>query len=209
MKHNTQKNLITSTLVLVILIILVVLGVSIRNFLTQEAAQNAVAPTSIEQPVQKSASTTQTTQAFDPKNSTFTIDGQSVTLINGISEVSAAPGSASKITTKYFGNEAYGDLNGDGRSDMAYLISQNSGGSGTFYYVVVALQNKDGYKTTNAFLVGDRISPQPTEIHSDSKELYVNFAERKAGEPMSAQPSVGATLLLKITPQGVLEGLMK
>ena len=146
---------------------------------------------------------------FDGKNSTFTVDGESVTLVNGTSEVPAAPNSASKVTTRYFGNEATGDLNGDGLPDTAFLVTQDSGGSGLFYYAVVALKTSDGYKTTNAFLVGDRIATQSTYIPVNSQELQVNYAERKPGEPMTAQPSVGATLFLKVTPAGVLEGLMK
>ncbi|MFA5877158.1 MAG: hypothetical protein WC880_02215 [Candidatus Paceibacterota bacterium] len=145
---------------------------------------------------------------FDGKNTHFTIEGNEVVLVQGISEVSVQ-GSASKTTTRYFGNEAKGDLNGDSLEDVAFLITEDLGGSGLFYYAVVALKNPTGYKTTNAFLVGDRIAPQSTEIHTDSKELHVNFAERKVGEPMTAQPSVGAVLLLKVTSEGVLEGLMK
>ena len=151
----------------------------------------------------------QTPIVFDGKNTSFAIEGNVVSLVNGVSEVPAAPGSASKIITRYFGNEAKGDLNGDGLADVAFLVTQDSGGSGTFYYVVVALKTSSGYKITNAFLIGDRISPQTTEINTSAKELYVNFAERKPGEPMSAQPSVGATLILKVTSGGVLEGLMK
>ena len=130
-------------------------------------------------------------------------------MANGVSEIPVAPGSASTVTTRYFGNEARGYLNGDGLEDVAFLITQDGGGSGLFYYVVVALKTQDGYKTTNAFLIGDRIAPQSTDINTSAKELDVNFAERKAGEPMTTQPSVGATLVLKVTPEGVLEGLMK
>ena len=54
---------------------------------------------------------------FDPKNATYNLDGQSVTLINGVSEISSAPGSATKTTTRYFGNEAYGDVDGDDDND--------------------------------------------------------------------------------------------
>lgn len=149
------------------------------------------------------------TSIFDAKNSSFTVNNVLVNLINGVSKTKAAPGSATITTTRYFGNEAHGDLNGDGLSDTAFLISQDTGGSGLFYYVVVAIRTSTGYKTTNAFFIGDRIAPQTTEIHSDSKELYVNFAERKPGEPFTVQPSQGATLYLKVTPSGVLEGLMK
>jgi len=145
---------------------------------------------------------------FDPRNSSFAIEGKEVALVNGQSEISI-PGSSAKIVTHYFGNEAIGDLDGDNRADIAYLVSQERGGSGVFYYAVVALNKPDGYKTTNAFFVGDRIAPQSTVIHSDSRELDVNFAERNPGEPMTTPPSRGAALLLKVNSSDVLEGLMK
>lgn len=150
-----------------------------------------------------------TTTVFDGRSASFTVDGQLVTLTNGVSQVPAAPGSASMETTRYFGNEAMGDLTGDGKNDIAFLVSRDTGGSGLFYYAVVAYATPSGYKTTNAFLIGDRIAPQSTYIPKNSQELQVNFAERKPGEPMTTPPSVGATLLLKVTPDGILEGLMK
>lgn len=146
-------------------------------------------------------------QAADLRNQTYVINGASVTLIDGHSVVEAAPGSASKIETEYFGNEAVGDVNADGKDDVAFLITQSTGGTGLFYYAVVALKTDTGYTPTNAFLIGDRIAPQSTEITSG--EIHVNFAERNPGEPMTTPPSAGAVLLLKVTPQGVLEGLMK
>ncbi|MBI5732663.1 hypothetical protein HY967_01745 [Candidatus Jorgensenbacteria bacterium] len=146
---------------------------------------------------------------FDPKNTAYEIEGRIFTLINGVSEVEAVPGSASKITTRYFGNEATGDLNGDGMTDTAFLITQDGGGSGTFYYAVAVLKTQNGYKTTNAFFIGDRIAPQSTEINVSAMELHVNYAERKPGEPMTVQPSLGAVKLLKVTPEGKLTGLMQ
>jgi len=50
----------------------------------------------------------------DYKNTTYVIDDKPVTLVNGVSEVEVAPGSTSKVVTRYFGNDAKGDLNGDG-----------------------------------------------------------------------------------------------
>ncbi len=148
-------------------------------------------------------------RSFDGRNATFSINDNAITLVDGAAESPAAPGSASKVVTRYFGNEATGDLNGDGSQDVAFLVTQDGGGSGLFYYAVVALKTADGYRTTNAFFIGDRISPQSTYIPMNSMELHVNYAERKPGEPMTAQPSVGAVKLLKVTSHGVLEGLMK
>lgn len=146
-------------------------------------------------------------EVFDGKNATYSIEGEAVTLVNGEAETETEtfPGAVSVTTTQYFGNEAWGDLNGDGKEDIAFLIVQDGGGSGLFYYAVVALKTDDGYKTTDAFFVGDRIAPQTTEIHGT--ELDVNYAERKPGEPMTARPSVGVTLRLKVTANGILEEL--
>lgn len=149
------------------------------------------------------------------RNSTFEVEGNPVTLANGVSEKEILLGATSKLTTRYFGNEAFGDLNGDGVKDVAFLITQDGGGSGLFYYAVAAIKAPSGYKMTNAFFIGDRIAPQTTEIHElefhgiKQAEIRVNYAERRRDEPMSARPSVGATKLLKVTPDGVLEGLMK
>ncbi len=130
------------------------------------------------------------------KDISYEIEGQVVKLVNGASETEAAPGSASKIVTRHFGNEATGDLNGDGAPDIAFLLTQSRGGSGTFYYVVAALTGTNGYTGSNAVLLGDRIAPQTTRI--SGSELVVNYADRKPGEPITTSPSVGVSKYLKI-----------
>jgi hypothetical protein len=126
----------------------------------------------------------------------YLVEGTEITLKDGVSIVPSAPGSASMVTTRYFGNAATGDLNADGADDTAFLITQNSGGSGTFFYVVAALKQGDTYVGTNAVLLGDRIAPQSTEL-KDGK-VTVNYAERKPSEPMTATPSVGVSKHFKI-----------
>jgi len=100
------------------------------------------------------------------------------------------------LQAKYFGNDAVGDLNGDGAPDVAFIVTTDGGGSGTFYYAIAVLKTGSGYKATNAILLGDRIAPQTTEIRDG--EVVVNYADRAPGEPMTAQPSVGVTKYLKI-----------
>lgn len=134
--------------------------------------------------------------AWTPKDGTYVIEGQPIPLVNGKAESEVSPGSAVRIITAYFGNEATGDLSGDGLEDTAFILTQNQGGSGTFYYVVVALKTDTVYQGTNAVLLGDRIAPQTTEIRDG--RLIVNYAERKPGEPMTAQPSVGVSKYLKV-----------
>lgn len=144
-------------------------------------------------------------QAFakDYKNATYEIDGSLVALVNGKAETGSAFGSASKVVIQYFGNEGVGDLNGDGTSDVVFLLTQSGGGTGTFYYAVAALKTAEGYKGTNAILLGDRIAPQTTELHD--REIVINYAERKPGDSMTISPSIGVSKYLKIENEKLME----
>ncbi len=132
--------------------------------------------------------------ATDYKNATYVIDGTLVTLKDGESQVQIS-NSSSKVITRYFGNELFKDLNADGRDDAIFLLTQESGGTGIFYYVVAALNTETGYVGSQALLLGDRIAPQTTES-GPSKEIIVNYADRAAGEAMTTQPSLGKSLRL-------------
>lgn len=141
--------------------------------------------------------------AADYKNASYTIEGREVKLMNGQSEIELAPGSASRLVTTYFGNEAKADLNGDGKEDVIFLVTQTEGGSGTFYYAVAALSGEGGYRGTNAILLGDRILPQSTSIIDGV--ISVNYGERKIGEPMTAEVTVGVSRQLKIADGKLVE----
>ena len=139
----------------------------------------------------------------DPLNLTFEIEGSPVTLVDGVSEVEAAPGSAAKIVTRAFGVPVYGDLNDDGREDVALLLTQEGGGSGTFYYAAAALQTDAGFTGANAVLLGDRIAPYSLVI-SDGQVL-ATYADRKPGEPFSAPPTVETVKTLRVEDDQLLE----
>lgn len=132
--------------------------------------------------------------AFDPLNATYTIGGAPVVLVNGKVSVPTVPDSAEVITTQIFGEPVYGDLNGDGKDDEALFLVQTGAGSGTFYYAAAALDSGTGAVGTNAVLLGDRIAPNTIQIANGI--AIVNYAERKASEPMSASPSVGVSKYL-------------
>ncbi|MES2087825.1 MAG: META domain-containing protein [Patescibacteria group bacterium] len=144
----------------------------------------------------------------DYKDATFLIENKSVTLVDGVSEV-AQEGSSSKIVTKYFGNQAKGDLNKDGIPDLAFILTQETGGSGTFFYVVGAIQTPNNtYNGTDGVLLGDRVAPQSTEIRSDGI-LVVNFAVRQPNEPMTASPSVAKSIWLKLDLESLRFGIVE
>ncbi len=132
--------------------------------------------------------------AADYKNAEYVINGKQVRLKDGVSEVSS-PDSASKVITRYFGNEVRKDLNDDGKEDIVFLLTQTTGGSGTFYYVVAALNTESGYSGSEGLLLGDRIAPQTTES-GPWKSVIVNYADRKPTDSFVVQPSVGKSIRL-------------
>jgi hypothetical protein len=143
----------------------------------------------------------QATGVADYKNAEYVIEGQRVKLENGVSVVDAAPGSASKITTRYFGNELKTDLNGDGRQDVVFILTQDQGGSGTFFYAVAALNTAGGYVGSDGYLLGDRIAPQSINVSPNPRQsgvVVVNYADRAQGQPMTTAPSVGKSAYLKL-----------
>jgi len=131
----------------------------------------------------------------DYKNISYSIEGNTIPLRDGIHEES---------DTQYFGNEFVTDLDGDGDEDITFILTQNRGGSGTFYYAVAALQTESGYVGSDGYLLGDRIAPQSTNISPNPRHKNVmvfNYATRALSEPMTTPPSVGESVYLKIVPE--------
>lgn len=113
--------------------------------------------------------------------------------------ISGRPITLGSQGTKYFGNEARGDINRDGVSDISFLITHEPGGSGTFFYLVGAIKQRDGsYKGSQAMLIGDRIAPQTTEYRNGL--ILINYADRGPGEPFTTRPSYGKSLYAKYDP---------
>ncbi|MCR4311230.1 MAG: META domain-containing protein [Candidatus Taylorbacteria bacterium] len=135
-----------------------------------------------------------------PLNATYVVNGKPVTLVDGVAEQASTPGSASKVTTRYFGNEVRKDVDGDGREDVVFLLTQETGGSGTFFYVVASLNKEGGYVGSQGLLIGDRIAPQTTES-GKGRTVVINYADRAVGEAFSTPPSHGVSLYLLLDPE--------
>ena len=154
----------------------------------------------------------QATAEADYKDAEYFIAGQRVKLENGVAETEAVPGFAAKVITRYFGNELRTDLDGDGREDVAFILTQEGGGSGTFFYAVGALNTERGYVGSDGYLLGDRIAPQNTTVSPNEKHKLVvvfNYAERAAGEPMTTPPSMGKSVYLKLDPMSRQWGIVE
>jgi hypothetical protein len=157
------------------------------------------------------AAPTKAEGAADPQDATYVIEGKPVTLVRGVAETPAAPGSASMIVTKYFGNDLQIDLDGDGRMDSAFILTQETGGSGVFFYAVAARNTGHGYVGSDGYSLGDRIAPQSTNASTNPAQKGVvvfNYADRAPGEPMTAQPSVGKSAYLKLNVSTMQWGIV-
>lgn len=135
----------------------------------------------------------------DYLNTTYKIDGQEIKLVNGKFEMESAPGSSSKTVVRYFGNEVRSDLDDDGREDVAFILTEQTGGSGTFYYLVAALNKEGGFVGSDSVLLGDRIAPQSTSM-GKGNVIVVNYAVRKPEESFAVAPSIGKSMWLLLDP---------
>lgn len=139
--------------------------------------------------------------ASDYRDAEFIIEGERVRLDE-----------SATASTKYFGNELRTDLDGDGREDVAFYITHSPGGSGTFFYVVAALNTERGYVGSEAILIGDRIAPQSIDESQNPQHvrvIAVNYADRAASDPMTTPPSIGKTMLLKLDPASIQFGVVE
>lgn len=120
------------------------------------------------------------------------IDGETFALVDGVARNDGPPGSATANTVRVVGDPVAGDLTGDGRDDDALLIANDPGGSGTFYYAVVAVDDGGSYRATNVVPLGDRIATRSI-VFTDGRFVY-EYLTRKPGEPLSVPPTVPATV---------------
>lgn len=124
-------------------------------------------------------------------NLTYEVDGELVSLVDGKATTPAGRG---ETITENFGAPVYGDM-GLGKDSALMFLAQETPGTGVFFYVVATYPDvTGGYLGTNAVFIGDRIAPQNIRVINGVAE--VNYADRKKGEPMSAEPSVGVTKYL-------------
>lgn len=135
-------------------------------------------------------------KSLSPYDAVYNIWGEDIKLRNGESRISISPGSSVEMVTKYFGNDLKFDLDHDGREDIIFMLTQETGGTGIFYYVSAVLNKEEGRVGLDGVYVGDRVAPgsmymEPGEI------LVINFAERRIGESFAEQPSIGRTIRVK------------
>lgn len=65
---------------------------------------------------------------------------------------------------QYFGNEAVGDLNGDGKDDVAFILFRSDPDRGMLYYLSTALSADNGHQGTNLVFLGNDVVPKTISI---------------------------------------------
>jgi len=124
-------------------------------------------------------------------------------LKDGSFEELAAPGSATKTTIRLGKKRAFGDVNGDGTEDVAVTLIADPGGSGTFTYLSLVLNEAGVAKPLPAVLLGDRITIKSMGIHPG--KVVVTTLTRKPDEPMSAKPTVEETRIFELQGDELVE----
>lgn len=127
------------------------------------------------------------------KNINYTIDGDNITLVDGKAETSI-PDSSMKIVTEYFDLEKFTDLNGDGRDDVVFVLSQETGGTGVFYYLVAALNTDNGWIGSRAYFIGDRVIPKSLVVSDNI--ISLNYLDRNNDQSFAEEPSINKNILV-------------
>ncbi len=127
---------------------------------------------------------------------TITIDTQEFDMSDGVAVIPPSQGSATANTLRLIGVPVLGDSYDDGNPDAALLVQHDPGGSGTFYYAVVAINDGGSYRASNALLLGDRIEPRAVEF-ADGRFVYT-YAERKPGDAMSERGTVEKSVTVTV-----------
>jgi hypothetical protein len=169
----------------------VVAGFGIYYLVHSHSSSTAQAPITI---------ATDTTHP-DPSNATFQFEDGPLTLKNGTVTTNVTPNGELTLETDLTNTIAYGDLNGDGKNDAAFLLVQTSSGTGVFFNVAAYVSGLVTYKGTNAVFLGDRIIPKSIAIANGI--ITVTYLDRTASEAMTDDPTLLVTKQFVYT-QGAL-----
>ncbi|MCA9357499.1 META domain-containing protein [Candidatus Nomurabacteria bacterium] len=131
----------------------------------------------------------------NPQNATYLVENEPFVLVNGLAEKDISFESETKNKLSIIGEPAYGDIDGDGDEDAVLVLINEPGGSGTFYYAAIAVNDEGKYKGTDTVLLGDRIVPGELSI-ADGKAI-VNYIDHSSDEIFVTPPSVEKSLILQ------------
>jgi len=120
-------------------------------------------------------------------NATYELpDLGSFALHGGQYEMSTGAG-ASQVVQAFYQTAAFGDLDGDGVGDAAVVIATQTGGSGSFYYLV-AMADRDGQPVQlGQEFLGDRVQVISMEIRDGA--IIVDMKVSAPDDPLCCPSS--------------------
>lgn len=193
--------------------IVVILALVCANTLSACAAETAIPPTQTptDEASSAQASPTPTPQETPSivqalRNAEYPIELASTgkaQLQDGVFEEPAAPDSATKTKIWLGDVQALGDVNGDGAEDALVTLVVDPGGSGTFTYLALVVNEDGTAKPLAAVLLGDRVVVKSLALESGN--VVVSLLTRTPDEPMSAEPTVEVTRLFKLLGDRLVE----
>ncbi|MFN8639926.1 MAG: hypothetical protein U0360_10860 [Dehalococcoidia bacterium] len=141
------------------------------------------------------------TPQIDPANARYRIGADIVTLVNGISDVPLPVSSASRITTLLTDRRAFSDIDGGG-ADAAVILTQNTGGSGTFSYLAFQAGAQPA-SLGPTVLLGDRVTV--TGLWIASGRIMVTYLDHRPTEPFAVAPTLPMTKLFAVSGGTLVE----
>lgn len=129
-------------------------------------------------------------------------DSLQVVELSGGSFEQGAPGGTDFISVQMTDFVAAGDINGDGREEIAALLSENYGGTGTFVFLAVYTQANGVLEFMTSTLVDDR--PQILALSIEEGEVFLDAVVHGFEEPLCC-PTLRTTRHYRLGPINQLE----
>lgn len=109
-------------------------------------------------------------------------DGLRIVQLTDGRYVQGVPGDTDYAAVNVTDFMARGDLNGDGFDEYAAMIAENYGGTGTFVFLTVFVQEGGKLKYQTSILVDDR--PLLNELSITGGEIFLDATTHKSDDPM-------------------------
>lgn len=124
-------------------------------------------------------------QVEEIRNSEYQLgasDGLEVVQLTDGSFGQGTPGSDDFMSISVTDFVALGDLNADGREEVAALISENYGGTGVFVFLAVYAEVNGTWTFQSSTMVDDR--PQLRELSITNSEIFLDAVIHRTDDPM-------------------------
>ncbi len=112
------------------------------------------------------------------------------------------PSDADDYTVRIVYDVPFGDLNGDNKEDAAVILKESFGGTGSFIYLSVLLNDNGKAVNTASLSLGDRVVVNSIKI--DNQTIVLNLLTHKDTDPMCC-PSLKKLVKYKLEGGNLVE----